>query len=100
MKRKIAGWVFFLAALAELIVNAPKVLEVVKMIDRKFLLEIALLIIFIVAGIIYLVEKYKEFKKWIGRLSYKDEKGSYSDLKGKIKFYIREELEKNTTLKK
>ena len=34
-------------------------------------------------------------KKWIGLFSYKDkEKGGYSDLKGKVKLYIKEELEK------
>ena len=62
MKGKIAGWVFLLAALTELIVNVPKVLEVITMINRNIVLEIALLIILIVAGIIYLVEKYKEFR--------------------------------------
>jgi len=32
-------------------------------------------------------------KKWIGLFSYKDDKGSYNDLKGKVKRYIQEELE-------
>ena len=62
MKKKIAGWVFLLAALTELIVNVPKVLEIIKMIDRNIVLEIGLLIILIVAGIIYIVEKYKDFR--------------------------------------
>ena len=35
-------------------------------------------------------------EKWIGLFSYKDDKGSYSDLKGKIKRYIQEELEKES----
>ena len=46
------------------------------------------------AGIIYVIEKYKKITNWIGRFKYDHTKGSYSDLKGKIKFYIREELEK------
>ncbi len=62
MKGKIAGWVFLLAALTELIVSVPKVLEVIKMIDRTIFLEMALIIIIIVAGIIYFIEKYKEFR--------------------------------------
>jgi hypothetical protein len=38
-----------------------------------------------------------ELKEWIGLLKHKDK---YSDLRGKIRFFAREELEKNTTLKK
>jgi len=41
-----------------------------------------------------------DLEKWIGLLSYKDDKGSYADLKGKIKRYIREELENGTMSKK
>ena len=41
-----------------------------------------------------------KLEKWIGLFSYKDSKGHYSDLKGKIKRYIREELENDTTIRK
>ncbi len=41
-----------------------------------------------------------ELSKWIGRFSYRDDKGSYIDLRGKIKRYIQEELEKESTNQK
>jgi hypothetical protein len=39
-------------------------------------------------------------EKWIGLFSFQDDKGSYVDLKGKIKRYIQEELEKESTERK
>jgi cytochrome b subunit of formate dehydrogenase len=41
-----------------------------------------------------LIDDFNDLKKWIGLFSYKDKKGSYTDLKGKINRYIAEELEK------
>ena len=41
-----------------------------------------------------------DLKKWIGLFSYQDSKGGYIDLKGKIKRYIEEELEKESTDRK
>jgi hypothetical protein len=55
------------------------------------------LLYWIIADYIKLRRFSNDLKKWIGLFSYKD---SYSDLKGKIKLYIKEELEKNTMLKK
>lgn len=41
-----------------------------------------------------LTNEFNDLKEWVGLFSYKDGRGEYSDLKGKIKRYIQEELEK------
>lgn len=38
-----------------------------------------------------IIQDFNSLKKWIGLFSYRDK---YSDLKGKIKLYIKEEIEK------
>lgn len=58
------------------------------------------LLYWIITDYIKLRRFSNDLKKWIGLFSYKDSKGSYSDLKGKIKRYVQEELEKNSMLKK
>lgn len=54
----------------------------------------------IVADYIKLRRFSNDIIKWIGRFSYQDTKGGYSDLKGKIKRYIQEELEKESADRK
>jgi hypothetical protein len=62
MIKKISGWILLLAAVMEIIVNSQKIWEVIKMVDRSIILEVGPVAIFIIAGIIYLREKYKEFR--------------------------------------
>jgi fructose-specific phosphotransferase system IIC component len=65
-------------------------------------LIVGLLVFFlywIIADYIKLRRFTNNLTQWIGLFSYQDSKGSYSNLKGKIKRYIEEELEKDSTRK-
>jgi hypothetical protein len=80
-------------------------INTIKSIYQTIIVELWPMWIGLSAALLYLIVvdyiKLRRFanyvKKWIGLFSYKD---SYFDLKGKIYFYIKEELEKNKMLKK
>jgi hypothetical protein len=78
-------------------------INIMKFIYQSFVVELWPMWIGLLVALLYwMIRDYiklrrfiNNLEKWIGLFSYKDSKGSYSDLKGKIKLYIREELEKN-----
>lgn len=63
MKGKIAGMIALLTSLLDLIAHLSEIGRLVKMIDKTFILEGIPIVIVVVAGSIYLFEKYKGFKK-------------------------------------
>jgi hypothetical protein len=58
----IAFWISFIFNIID-IGDRVKILEVIKMVDIRIILEFGLIAIMLVSGIIYLREKYKEFEK-------------------------------------
>jgi len=77
-------------------------ISIMKSIYQTFIVELWPLWIGLLAALLYWIItdyiKLRRFSndliKWIGLFSYQDDKGGYSNLKGKIKRYIAEELEK------
>lgn len=74
-------------------------IDIMKSIYQHFIIELWPMWIGLIAAFLYwIIRDYiqlkrfnNDLKKWIGLFSYGDK---YSDLKGKIKLYIKEEIEK------